>query len=112
MILLYRLNSSDKIMSVTIDTSPIDGKQLIDIILKSIFYDKEPSCDLELMDKDKKLHGNNTIPFVFKRIYRQRFKSKKVVHKVNKKIKRKRRWKSPPKRWRSKSPEIKRQRWG
>ncbi len=105
--LLYRLESSERVRSITVDVNTIDLSLVIDIILKNMFKDKDPSCTLELINStDTILKSNNSIPYVFKRTYRNKFVMQPVVKKKQKQ-KRKRRWRSPPvrkRRWRSRSP--------
>lgn len=105
--LLYRFESSDRVRSVQMATHENDVSVVIASILKSIFKDKEPSCDLESVDIVTKLVCNNSNPYVFKRIYLNKFE-KCIVPIVRKSKKRIRRWKSPvrhvQRRWRSRSP--------
>lgn len=105
--LLYRFESSEKVRSVKVESVDMELSVVIDAILNHLFKGKEPSCTLELIGVyHEKLKSNNSVPYVFKRTYRNKFtnKPKKKVKEIKK---RKRRWKSPPerkRRWRSRSP--------
>ena len=105
--LLYRFESSTNVISLPVDTKKNDTSKVVSIILKSIFKEKEPMCSLELIgSKDTILLSDNTIPYVFKRKYRNNFVKHPSAKEVRK-PKRKRRWKSREKRvrrWRSRSP--------
>lgn len=107
--LLYRFESSDRVHSVKMTTHENDVSVVISCILKNIFKDKEPSCHLEHIGDENVLVCNNSKPYVFKRIYLNKFEKRKIMV-VTKKKKRIRRWKSPVvvryvrRRWRSRSP--------
>ena len=105
--LLYRFESSDRVRSVKVAAHENDVSVVISCILKNVFEDKEPSCHLEHIGDENDLVCNNSKPYVFKRIYLNKFEKRKVMV-VTKKKKRIRRWKSPDaryvrRRWRSRS---------
>jgi len=104
----YRFESSDEVNTISHNKASISMDDCIERILQSIFNGVPPSCYLEAIDfHGKSITASTTMPIVFKRTYKQRFKTKpkKVDAPVKKPrvVRRKRRWKSP-KRWRSRSP--------
>lgn len=104
--LLYRFESSDRVRSVKMDAHKNDVSVVISCILKNIFKDNKPSCHLEHIGDENVLVCDNSKPYVFKRIYLNKFEKPKVMV-VKKQKKRIRRWKSPVvvrRRWRSRSP--------
>ena len=108
----YRFESSDDIQTLTVSKNEIKLEALIQMILKDIFKDADPSCCLEATNiSDKTINNKTEMPIVFKRTYMQRF--------VLSKKKRKKEKPPPPpypppkrirQRWRSRSP-IQRIRW-
>lgn len=115
--LLYRFETSSKVQSIELDQLTCEISFVVDRILNKLFKGKEPSCNLELIDKTTEvLRCNNSNPYVFRRAYLNKFKRASIpIVKVNSlsPVKKKRRWRSrsPKKRrWRSRSPKIKIQR--
>jgi len=101
----YQFEGSSEIRKFKDDRSWMTSEAFCECILKSIFKGQAP-CGLTLLHTKKNISNNETLekPVVVRRNYAQKFiPQQKVVIKN-----RKRRWKSPKvkRRWRSRSPKV------
>ena len=102
----YQFEGSSEIRKFMDDRSWMTSEIFCECILKSIFKGQAP-CGLSLLHNKTKISNIDTLekPVVVRRDYAQKFK-KVVIKKVKKK--KRRRWESPKikRRWRSRSPKV------
>ncbi len=101
----YKFEGTSEIREYKDKRSTMSADTFCACILTNIFKGKAP-CGLRLMGNDSHVHCNSII-YVLKRDYAQKFKKGEVRKTSPVKLKKKRRrWRSPKKRWRSNSPKV------
>ena len=91
----YKFEGSSEVRELDVKTDMKDG-ELCDVILKSIFQDQVPTCGISIKERKDGI-------VTLERVYANKFKTDVVASPK----KRRRRWQSPKrvKRWVSRSPE-------
>ena len=104
----YKFEGTSEIRKFTDDRSWMTSEALCECILEDIFKGSAP-CGLSTVNSKHNISNMDTLnnPIIIRRNYAQKFKRQvPVVKKIIKPKKRKRRWKSPIRRWRSNSPKV------
>ncbi len=96
----YKFEGSSEVRELNVN-SDMKDVELCDVILKSIFEGKPPTCGISIKERKDGI-------VTLQRVYANKFKSKPVAIKPPRK--RRRRWESPKrevrrKRWVSRSPD-------
>ena len=104
----YTFEGSTEIRTFVDERSWMTSEAFCERILEDIFNGSAP-CGLSTVNSKANISNIDTLnhPIVVRRNYAQKFKQQvPVVKKVVPPKTRKRRWKSPVRRWRSKSPKV------
>jgi hypothetical protein len=103
----YQFEGSSEVRSVPYGENKIDGPGLCNLIVKTLFGNNKPPCQLQV--EQKQVFFGDTV--TVKRVYAQKFFEEKKetlkVEPVPKPTQRVRRWRSRSpikRRWRSRSP--------